>query len=339
MIRVAVSGIPRGYQFSRPDGNWLLDRHREQILAVSPELELVELPETVVHGMASVEGVEVVLAEGGNMTHYAGELDRADYEKFFKDRSIKWVQLCSTGFSDNITPEILDGRVTLTNSPGIHTVPIAESVLAAMLEHTKRFGQRKVDQEKRLWRQVYCNDLEGATVLLIGLGNLGKRIARLCKAFDMRVIGTKRRPGPVENVDHVFPASELKKHLPGADYVVVVAPHTPETEGLLGEEEFRAMKETCYFINVGRGMVADESAMIRALRERWIAGAYLDCFAVEPLPTDNPLWGLGNVFLVPHDSHSSPKMGDRLVAQFCENLHRYVAGEQLLNVCDPRRGY
>jgi D-2-hydroxyacid dehydrogenase (NADP+) len=338
LIRVAVSGIPRGYQFPRPDGNWLLDRHREQILAVSPEIELVELPETVVHGMDSVEGIEVALTEGGNTTHYAGELDRRDYEKYFTP-SLKWMQLCSTGFSDNITPEILDRRVTLTNSPGIHTVPIAESVLAAILEHAKRFNQRRVDQKKRLWRQVYCTDLEDATVLLIGLGNLGKRIARLCKAFDMRVIGTKRRPGPVENVDRVFPASELREHLPEADYVVVVAPHTPETEGLLGEAEFGAMKENCYFINVGRGMVADEVAMIGALRGKRIAGAYLDCFSVEPLPGDSPLWGLDNVFLVPHDSHSSPKIGDRLVAQFCANLRRYIAGETLLNVCDPHRGY
>jgi phosphoglycerate dehydrogenase-like enzyme len=339
MIRVAVSGIPRGYQFPRSDGNWLLDKHREQILSVSPEVELLELPEPVVHRMEIVEGIEILFGEGGNKTHYAGELDRVDYEKFFKDRYLKWVQLCSTGFSDNITPEILDGRVSLTNSPGIHTVPISESVLAAILEHTKRFEQRRTDQAERHWRQVYCSDLEGATVLLIGLGNLGRRIARLCKAFDMRVIGTRRNPASVENVDNVFPISELREHLPEADYVVVVAPLTPETEGLLGEAEFRAMKQTSYFINVGRGRIADEGAMIDALKERRISGAYLDCFSTEPLPVESPLWGMDNIFLIPHDSHSSPKIGDRLVSQFCENLRRYVAGKPLLNVCDPHRGY
>ncbi len=338
MIRVAVSGIPRGYQFPRPDGNWLSERHREEILSVSPEIELVELPETIVHGLKTVEGVEVLLGEGGNRTHYAGELDWGDYQKFFTP-SLRWVQLCSTGFSDNITPGILDGSITLTNSPGIHTVPIAESVLAAMLEHAKRLGERRVDQAGRRWRQIHCGDLEGATVLLVGLGNIGGRVARLCKAFDMRVIGTRRRPEPVPNVDLVFPASELRKRLPEADYVVVVAPLTPETEGLLGEEEFGAMKDTCYFINVGRGRIADEDAMVAALRERRIGGAYLDCFAVEPLPEDNPLWGMDNVLLVPHDSHSSPKIGDRIVDQFAENLRRYVAGEPLRNVCDPRRGY
>jgi phosphoglycerate dehydrogenase-like enzyme len=338
MIRVAVSGIPRGYQFPRSDGNWLLDRHREQILAVSSEVKLLELPETAVHGMEIVEGIEILFGEGGNTTHYAGELDRVDYEKFFTP-SLKWVQLCSTGFSDNITPEILDGGVTLTNSPGIHTIPISESVLAAMLEHAKMLGQRRIDQSQRVWRRLYCSDIEGATVLLIGLGRLGRRIARLCKSFDVRVIGTRRNPEPVECVDKVFPVSELREHLPEADYVMVVAPLTPETEGLIGEAEFRAMKQTCYFINVGRGRIADEGAMIEALKERRIGGAYLDCFATEPLPVESPLWGMNNVFLVPHDSHSSPKIGDRLVDQFCENLRRYVAGQPLLNVCDPRRGY
>jgi phosphoglycerate dehydrogenase-like enzyme len=288
--------------------------------------------------MESVEEVEIALAEGGNYTHYAGELDRVDYEKFFTT-SLRWVQLCSTGFSDNITPEILDGKVILTNSPGIHTIPIAESVLAAVLEHAKRLDQRRVDQMDRRWRQLMCEDLEGQTILLVGLGNLGKRVARLCKAFDMRVIGTKRRVEPIPNVDEIFSSSELIKHIPEADYVVELAPLTPETEGIIDEAAFRSMKKNCYFINVGRGKVANEEAMIRALREDWIAGAYLDCFRVEPLPLDSPLWGLGNVFIVPHDSHSSPKIGERLITQFCENLRRYVAGEPLLNVCDPRRGY
>ena len=289
--------------------------------------------------MKRVEGVEVCLAEGGgNYTHYAGELDRMDYEKFFTP-SLRWIQLCSTGFSDNITPKILDGRVTLTNSPGIHTIPIAESILAAVLEHAKHLGQRRVDQRDRRWRQLMCEDLEGQTILLVGLGNLGKRVAHLCKTFDMRVIGTKKKVELVPNVDEVFPVSQLIERLSEADYVVELAPLTQETEGLIDEAAFRAMKRNCYFINVGRGRVADEQVMIRALREGWISGAYLDCFGVEPLPLDSPLWELGNVFIVPHDSHSSPKIGDRIVTQFCENLRRYVTGEPLLNVCDPHRGY
>ncbi len=339
MVRVVVSGIPRGYHYPRPDGNWLQEKHITQIKALSPEIELLEIPANqVMNHKGVLKGFDVLLAEGGNRDHYEGELDWEDYCKFFTPQ-LKWVQLCSTGFSDNITPEIINGLTTLTNSPGIHTIPIAESVVAAMLEHAKKFGQRRLDQANRLWRQVKCNDLEGSTILLIGLGNIGGRIAMLCKAFGMNVIGTRRRSEPVPNVDIVFPNDELALFIPQADFIVVVSPLTPETEGLLSRELLNKMKKTSYFINVGRGRVADENALIDILKEKRISGAYLDCFGVEPLPNSHPFWRLENVFLVPHDSHSSPKIGDRLVDQFCENLRRYVNGSKLQNICDPRRGY
>ena len=334
-IKVAVSGIPRGLQDPRPDGNWLTLEHRKMLQGISPEVELHEVPAQKVRDNM---GFEVVLAEGGNRTHYPGELDWADYQRLFTP-SLLWVQLCSTGFSDNITPEIMDGRVTLTNAPGLHTIPIAESVVAAMLDHAKRLKQRRINQEGRIWRQLKNDELHGRTVLLIGVGNIGSRVASICKAFGMNVIGTKRRPEPLYNVDHIFPVSELTAQLRKSDYVVVAAPLTPETEHLLGEQEFRAMKPTTYFINVARGRIAHEPSLLRALEEGWISGAYLDAFETEPLPRDHPLWAMENVFLVPHDSHSSPHIGDRVVEIFAENLERYILGEPLLHVCDPRRGY
>lgn len=334
-IRVAVSGIPRGYQFPRPDLNWLQDKHIEQIKSISPEIELIEVPPDKVLTSADFE---VVLAEGGNRTHYHGELDWEDYQRFFTSE-LRWVQLCSTGFSDNITPAVLDGSVTLTNAPGIHTYPIAESVITAMLDHAKKLKQRRIDQGKHLWSQLKCDELYKRTVLIIGLGNIGKRTAQLCKAFDMRVLGTKRRVEPVENVDHVFPVSELRDHLPLVDYVVVAAPLTQETRYMLGMPEFKAMKKSAYYINIGRGAVADEPALIKALEEDWISGAYLDALEVEPLPSDHPFWDMENVLLVPHDSHSSPYIGDRIVDIFCDNLKRYVAGEKLSHICDPNKGY
>ncbi|MFQ6053170.1 MAG: D-2-hydroxyacid dehydrogenase, partial [Candidatus Bathyarchaeia archaeon] len=184
-----------------------------------------------------------------------------------------------------------------------------------------------------------CGELFGSTVLLLGLGNIGRRVAGLCKAFGMRVIGTKRAVEPVESVDHVFPSDELADHLPEADFVVVAAPLTPLTENMMGTAEFRAMKESAYLINVGRGGIVDEAAMIRALEEGRIGGAYLDCHVVEPLPPDHPLWDMENVFVIPHDSHSSPFIGDRIVEIFCDNLRRYMEGRPLLNVCDPKLGY
>lgn len=334
-IRVAVSGIPRGYHYPRMDGNWLQEKHREQICAISPAIDLVEIP---ARRVSEVEGIEVLLAEGGNRIHYEGELDWEDYQAFFT-LSLRWVQICSTGFRDNITPQILDGTVTLTNAVGLHTQPIAESVMAAMLEHAKSLGTRRIDQKTHHWNQIKNDELFGRTVLIAGLGHIGKKVAQLCKAFDMEVIGTKRQVAPVENVDIVFPVDELCQRMAQADYVVLAVPHTAETEDLLGEEAFRSMKPSSYLINVGRGQVVQEQALIAALEERWIAGAYLDAFTEEPLPTDHVLWDMDNVFIVPHDSHSSPYIGDRMVAIFCENLQRYVEGEPLQNICDPGKGY
>jgi len=336
-LTVGVSGIPRGYHFPDPDGNWLKPEHREKIRQIAPDCELREIPAHRV-AAAAVSGIEVLLAEGGNRTHYPGELDWEDYQRFFVP-GLQWVQLCSTGFSDNITPEVLDGSVTLTNAPGLHTVPIAESVLAAMLAHAKNLDQRRFDQAAHAWRQIKNAELFRSTVLIVGLGRIGQEVARLCRAFAMRVIGTKRRVEAVPNVELVFPPEELAAYLPQADYIVLAAPLTPATEHLLGPAEFAAMRDTAYLINIGRGRVVDEAAMVAALRAGRIAGAYLDAFATEPLPPDHALWDLDNVRLVPHDSHSSPYIGDRMVDIFCANLRRYVRGEPLQNICDPRRGY
>ena len=336
-INVAVSGIPRGYHFPRDDGNWLQPHHREQITAVSPYINLVEIP---AHQLktADLSHIEIVLAEGGNRIHYPGELDWADYQRLFTP-ALKWIQLCSTGFSDNVTPDIENGRVTLTNAPGLHTLPIAESVLAAMLNHAKNFVQRRVDQQAHQWNQLKNDELIGRTTLILGLGQIGQRVAQLCQAFGMRVIGSKRNIEPVAGVETVFPISQLAHHLPQADYIIIALPITLATEKLLDAAAFQLMKPSAYLINVGRGLVVDEPAMIAALRSRQIAGAYLDALIEEPLSPDSPLWDLENVFLVPHDSHSSPHIGDRMVNLFCANLTRYVASEPLQNICDPQRGY
>lgn len=336
-IRIAVSGIPRGYHTPRPDKNWLQPHHIAQIKAISPHIELLEIPAHAVMS-ADLSGIEAVLAEGGNRIHYPGELDWADYLRFFTP-DLKWVQLCSTGFSDNITPQIEAGTVTLTNAPGLHTVPIAESVLAAMLAHVKNFQTRRHDQVARRWRQLKNDELLGRTVLILGLGKIGLRVAQLCRPFGMRVIGTKRRLEPLDGVDHLFPLEQLSDYLPQADFVVIALPLTPETEHLLTAASFEEMKPSGYLINVGRGKVVEEAALLSALRSGQIAGAYLDALETEPLPADHPLWGLENVFLIPHDSHSSPAIGDRMVDLFCANLSRYIHGRPLEHICDPQRGY
>ncbi|MBC8223427.1 D-2-hydroxyacid dehydrogenase [Candidatus Bathyarchaeota archaeon] len=208
-----------------------------------------------------------------------------------------------------------------------------------MLDHAKRLKQRRIDQGDHVWGNVKLSELYGSTVLLLGLGNIGRRVARLSKSFEMRVIGTKRRIEEVENVDLVFPPDELKRYLREADYIVIAAPLTHLTENMIGPEEFEAMKDSAYLINVGRGRIVDEAAMVEALGAGSIGGAYLDCHVEEPLPLDHPLWDMENVLVIPHDSHSSPFIGDRIVDIFCENLRRYLKGDPLQHVCDPARGY
>jgi phosphoglycerate dehydrogenase-like enzyme len=338
VINIAVSGIPRGYHFPRADGNWLTEEHKQKILAITPEIKLYEVPPHRVGEFEKAKEINVLLAEGGGEKGYPGEMDREEYWNFFSP-NLKWVQVCSTGINNQVTDEIREGKVILTNARNLHTIPISESVIAAMLQHAKRFKQRRTDQTNHNWNQVKCDELYGRTALILGLGNIGKRVAELCKVFNMKVIGTKRSINPVENVDIVFPSHELGEYLKQADYLVIAAPLTEETEGMISEREFSQMKENAYLINISRGKIVNEPAMVRALTEKRISGAYLDCHVTEPLPEDHVLWELDNVYVISHDSHSSPYIGDRMVEIFCSNLERFIAGEPLLYVCDPNVGY
>ncbi len=334
-INIAVSGIPRGNQFPGADGNWLNDKHRRRILAIDARIRLHEIP---AHEVTGVGDFEILLAEGGNRRHYPGELDWHDYQAFFTT-ALKWVQICSTGFSDNITKSIISGEVILTNAPGLHTIPIAESVMATMLEHAKNLHRRRVLQAQHCWKTLNNRELRDASVLILGLGNIGAEVARLCKAFGLRVLGTRRQMLPVAHVDEIFPVSALAQFLPRADYIVVALPHTPLTEKLLDKAAFAVMRPHVWLINIGRGPVVDEQELRTALVENRIGGACVDAFNQEPLPADHPFWDLENLLLIPHDSHSSPRIGDRMVDLFCDNLTRYVAGRELQHRCDPGRGY
>jgi phosphoglycerate dehydrogenase-like enzyme len=155
----------------------------------------------------------------------------------------------------------------------------------------------------------------------------------------MRVIGIKRTPSPVPYVERVLPPEGLDEVLAESDAVVIALPLTPQTRGLIGERELRLMKPTAFLINVGRGPIVQEAALLRALREGWIAGAALDVFEREPLPPDSPFYDLENVILTPHVAGTSPRYMDRAIPLFCENLARYLRGETLLNVVDKERGY
>jgi phosphoglycerate dehydrogenase-like enzyme len=194
-------------------------------------------------------------------------------------------------------------------------------------------------QQERRWEHRSHGELNGLTCGIIGLGFSGVDLARKAKAFHMRVLGVRRNPQPTEYVDEVVGPAELHTILPRADFLVVTAPHTPETRGLLGEREFRAMKPSAYYINFSRGGIADDEALLAALQSGWIAGAGIDAHGQEPLPADSPFWTAPNTIITPHNGATTPQTRQRGVDIFADNLARFVAGQPLVNVVDKEAGY
>ncbi len=260
--------------------------------------------------------------------------------------ALRWVQLTSAG-ADRLAESELPRRLTLTTASGIHAVPIGEYVLGVMLAFAKGLPGAMRSQAERTWRPYLAEELHARTVGVVGLGAIGGYVAKLAKADGMRVLAIRRSArqratGPDTGnpqVDELLPPSELPYLLAESDYVVLSLPLSRESHGLIGEQELRAMKPVARIINISRGGVVDEAALVRALKEGWIAGAALDVTEHEPLPPDSELWGMENVILTPHISGGTPVYMERAVDLFCDNLNRYLQGQPLRNVVQPERGY
>ncbi|HEV2358569.1 MAG TPA: D-2-hydroxyacid dehydrogenase [bacterium] len=256
-------------------------------------------------------------------------------------RRLRWVHAFTAGVDHFVTlPGIRDGRIVLTRTVGAHGA-LPGHVMALILAFARRLHVDIRRQISRVWDRPggVGEDVEGEVLGILGLGQIGKPLAARAAAFGMRVIGTRRTPAPVPHVDVVLPPERTDDLLREADYVVALLPLTPETKGRMGEREFRLMKPGAVFINVSRGPIVQEAALIRALREGWIAGAGLDVFDVEPLPGDHPLYEFPNVIITPHVSGITPRFFDRIAAIFADNIRRYAGGEPLANVIDVARGY
>ncbi|HXF82820.1 MAG TPA: D-2-hydroxyacid dehydrogenase [bacterium] len=253
---------------------------------------------------------------------------------------LRWIHSTAAGVDQLLHPEVLAGEIAVTTSSGIHQ-PLTEHVFALMLALTRRLHVAIRNQTLRRWerREAVGDEVRGKTLGVLGLGTIGTEIAEKARVFGMRVIGTKRTPTAVPHVDRVYPPEGLDEVLAASDVVVIALPLTPQTRGLIGERELRAMKRTALLINIGRGPIVDEAALVRALREGWIGGAGLDVFEREPLPADSPLWGLEQVIITPHVSGAWPGYLDAAVPLLCENLRRYLAGQTLRNLVDKARGY
>ena len=253
---------------------------------------------------------------------------------------LKWVQGILAGVDGFLVPELRDRRIIVTATKGIHGLPMAEHTLAMILGFSRGLHVLRDQQHNKLWKKYPTpSEIRGTTVGMIGLGAIGREIARTCKLMGMKVLATKRTPVNDELVDRFYPIDKLEELMRESDYVVVIIPSTPETRHIIGESQLRAMKTSAILINVSRGQVVDEAALTRALKEGWIAGAGLDVFEIEPLPQESELWGMSNVVLTPHMAAISPYYMDRAIAVFCDNLQRFARGERLLYEVDWEGGY
>lgn len=254
-------------------------------------------------------------------------------------KQLKWVQSWAAGPDEALFPEMVESPVTLTSCKGNGAIPLAEHAVLLMMMLNRDAMQWIRAQAEHRWARHTHGELNGLTCGIVGLGNSGQDLALKAKAFHMRVIGIRRNDQPTPNVDEMFPRERFHEFLAQADFVVVTAPRTPETLGMFGEAEFRAMKPTAYYVCFSRGGIADDAALLRALNEGWIAGAGLDVHGHEPLPADSPFWTARNTIVTPHNGATTPMTRQRGVDIFVDNLKRYVAGQPLRNVVDKQAGY
>lgn len=253
---------------------------------------------------------------------------------------LRWQHTPSAGVDRILTPTFLERDIILTNGAGVYAIPIAEFVLAFILNHAKQLPELQVLQAQHHWKKGFeVQELYDTTLLIIGAGEIGQAIAQRASAFGLRVWGSRRHPQPLPGFERVVGADEWLTLLPQADYVVVATPLTPETRGSIDVTALRSMRSSAYFINIARGAIVDEDALITALSEGWIAGAGLDVFSTEPLPPESPFWSMPNVFVTPHCSGFSVHLIQRSISLFLDNLTRYRAGTPLRNVVDRTAGY
>jgi phosphoglycerate dehydrogenase-like enzyme len=262
-------------------------------------------------------------------------------------KRLKWIHSTAAGVAQLMYPELRDSGVVVTNPRGIFSAPMAEHAIGLMLALARNFPDSVRQQDRAQWAQQalwdlpqHLTELNGRLLLIVGFGSVGKELARRAKAFNMRVWGVSRSgKGDPPLAERTLPVAELAAALPQADFVVIAAPETPETRHLIGEEEIAQMKPGARLINVARGSLLDEAALLRALAAGKLGGAAIDVAASEPLPPESPLWKAPNLLITPHTSAISDRLWERETSLLMEQLDRWFDGRELLNGVDFSRGY
>jgi phosphoglycerate dehydrogenase-like enzyme len=260
---------------------------------------------------------------------------------------LKWIHSTATGVAQLMYPALRDSGVTVTNPKGIFAVPMAEHAMGLLLALARNFPDSVRHQDHQHWGQQdiwdqpqKLTELNGQLLVIIGFGSIGQELARRAKSFAMRVWAVNRS-GDSESPDvvRILPVAQLLEALPHADFVVIAAPETPETQRLLGGKEFACMKPSVRVVNVARGSLLDEAALVKALKEQRLGGAALDVTAAEPLPSGSPLWKAPRLFITPHTSAVSDRLWPRQTELLLRLLEKWFAGQELFNRVDFSKGY
>jgi phosphoglycerate dehydrogenase-like enzyme len=262
-------------------------------------------------------------------------------------RKLQWVHSTAAGVAQLMYPELRDSGVLVTNPSGIFSVPMAEHTMGLLLALARNLPDSVRHQDRAHWGQQeiwdqpqHLTELNGQILLVVGFGSIGRELARRAKAFDMRVWGvTRSGQRDTTHAEKIVPVAMLHEVLAHADFVVIAAPETPETKHLIGAAELAHMKPGARLINVARGSLLDEEALLRALQERKLGGAALDVTGTEPLPVDNPLWSAPHLLITPHTSAVSDRLWTRQTEIILQLLERWFDGRQLFNRVDFSRGY
>jgi len=269
-------------------------------------------------------------------------------QQFKAAKQLRWIHAPTAAVHQFMFPELIDSDVLLTNSTEVHGPVVAEHVIALIFALAKKIPQAALLQRKRVWGQEgmwnegqHLKEIGGATLGLIGVGSIGRRVAQMASALGMRVIAVREHveKGRTDGVEAMFSPAQLGELLGQSDYVVVAAPLLPATTRMMDAPRLAMMKPSAFLINVGRGPQVDEAALADALRSHGIGGAALDVFEHEPLPPDSPLWDLENLLITPHTAGLTEKLWDRHYALFSDNLRRCLAGQPLRYVVDKHKGY
>ena len=268
-------------------------------------------------------------------------------EQFVAAKKLRWIHSPAAAVHQLMFPELIQSSVLLTNSTGIHGPVVAEHAIAVLLAMAKRLPQAMQHQARREWSQDQLwhgrprpREVADATVVVVGMGGIGREFTARAKALGMKVLAVRENPTKGNSgADAVYGPKEIDHVLPQADYILLCTPVTPATTGIVNAARLEKMKPDAYLINVARGPLIDEPALIQALKDRRIAGAALDVFNEEPLPPESPFWSLDNVLITPHTAAVTDRLWERHYRLIAENLKRFLGGEPLLNEVDKKRGY